>query len=112
MLTEIFRLLARHRTVIRLFDACAKDRPEIAEVWYATGRRGALAGLAAYLDDRTERGWLRRFPDSAAANRLVLETLTFWAVHRHWDPSPDPFDPQRVERTAISFLVAALVKSG
>ena len=27
-------------------------------------------------------------PDRAVAARLVLETLVFWAVHRHWDPGP------------------------
>lgn len=112
VLTETYELLARHRTAIRLFDACAADRPEIARVWYDIGRRGVAGGLDAYLRERTRRGRLCRFPDAAVASRLVIETLTFWAVHRHWDPSPEPFDETSARQTAIAFLVSALAPAG
>jgi len=40
----------------------------------------------------------------------VLETLVFWAVHRHWDPSPQAVDEGSARRTVLCFLAAALVK--
>lgn len=109
VLGETYDLLAQHRTAIELFDACATDRPEIATVWYAVGRRGAMSGLDTFLQDRARRGYVRTFPDPAAASRLVLETLTFWAVHRHWDPSPQAFDEEQARATVLEFLCAALL---
>lgn len=110
VLGELYDLLARHRTAIELVDRCAADYPELARVWYRAGREGARALLARYLDDRARRGRLRRFEDGAVVARIVLETLVFWAVHRHWDPSPQAIDEAAGRRTVLAFLEAALVK--
>ena len=110
ILGELYDALARHRTAIKLLDRCARDYPEIAKIWYREGREGALSLLDRYLDERARRGRLRRFEDSPIAARIVLETLVFWAVHRHWDASPQNVDDDSARRTAIAFLVGALVK--
>ena len=110
ILGELYDALARHRTAIKLLDRCAPDYPELAKVWYRAGREAALSLLARYLDDRARRGRLRRFEDSVIAARIVLETLVFWAVHRHWDPSPQTVDEDSARRIALAFLVGALVK--
>jgi AcrR family transcriptional regulator len=109
VLSELFDSLARHRTAIKLLDRCAADYPELARVWYRTGREGALSLLARYLEDRARRGKLRRFEDPAVAARIVLETLVFWAVHRHWDPSPQPVDAETAKRVALDFVASALL---
>jgi AcrR family transcriptional regulator len=110
ILGELYDTLARHRTAIKLLDRCANDYPELAKVWHREGREGALSLLARYLEDRARRGRLRRFGDSAIAARIVLETVVFWAVHRHWDPSPQAIDEESAKRTALAFLVGALMK--
>ena len=110
VLGELYDALARHRTVIKLLDRCAADYPELAKVWYGAGREGALSLLSRYLDERARRGRLRRFENSAVAARIVLETLVFWAVHRHWDPSPQEVDEASAKRAALAFLTSALVK--
>jgi AcrR family transcriptional regulator len=110
VLGELYDALARHRTAIKLLDRCASDYPELAKLWYGAGREGALFLLSRYLDDRARRGRLRRFEDSAIAARIVLETLVFWAVHRHWDPSPQAVDEDSARRTTLAFLTSALVK--
>ena len=110
VLGELYDALARHRTAIKLLDRCAPDYPELAKLWYRAGREGALSLLGRYLDDRARRGRLRRFEDGAIAVRIVLETLVFWAVHRHWDPSPQAFDETSARRTVLAFLTSALVK--
>ena len=101
--------LARNRIGIKLLDRCALDYPELAKLWYRAGREGALGLLGRYLDDRTRRRRLRRFDDAAVAARIVLETLLFWAVHRHWDPHPQLVDEDAARDTAIQFVVSALV---
>jgi AcrR family transcriptional regulator len=110
VLSELYDSLARHRAAIKLVERCAPDYPELAKVWYRAGREGALARLGRYLDDRAHRGRLRRFEDGAVAARIVLETLVFWAVHRHWDPSPQTLDEGSARRTVLAFLTSALVK--
>jgi AcrR family transcriptional regulator len=110
VLGELYDALARHRTAIKLLDRCAPDYPELAKLWYRGGREGALSLLARYVDERTRRGRLRRFEDTAVAVRIILETLVFWAVHRHWDPSPQAVDEASAKRTALAFLTSALVK--
>jgi len=110
VLGELYEALARHRTAIELLDRCAPDYPELAKVWYRAGRETALSLLTRYLDDRARRGRLRRFEDAAIAARIVLETIVFWGVHRHWDPSPQTVDEDSARRIALAFLVGALVK--
>jgi len=108
ILGELHDTLAGHRTAIKLFDRCAHDYPELAKLWYRAGREEALALLGQYLEDRARRRRLRRFEDPAVTARLVLETLVFWAVHRHWDPSPQPIDERAARRTVLAFLTRAL----
>ncbi len=110
VLGEIYDALARHRTAIKLLDRCAHDYPELAKLWHGAGREGALALLGRYLDDRARRGRLQRFEDGAVAARIVLETLVFWAVHRHWDPSPQSIDESSARRTVLAFLIGALMR--
>jgi AcrR family transcriptional regulator len=110
ILVELYDALAQHRTAIKLLDRCARDYPELAKVWYVSGRETMLLLLAQYLDDRARRGRLRRFEDAAIAARIVLETVVFWAVHRHWDASPQTVDEDSARRTALAFLAGALVK--
>lgn len=110
VLGELYAALASHRIGIKLLDRCALDYPELAKLWYRAGREGSLALLDRYLDDRARRGRLRRFANEAVAARIVLETLIFWSVHRHWDPHPQSVDEATAENTAIQFIVSALVK--
>jgi hypothetical protein len=110
VLGELYDAMARHRTGIELLDRCALDYPELAKLWYRGGREGALGLLTRYLGDRTRRGCLRRFEDADVAARIALETLVFWAVHRHWDPSPQAVDEDSARRTALAFVTSALVE--
>jgi AcrR family transcriptional regulator len=110
ILGELYDALARHRKAIKLLDRCARDYPELAKLWYRDGREAALSLLTRYVDTRMRRGRLRRFEDAAVAVRIVLETLVFWAVHRHWDASPQAVDEASAKRTVLAFLTRALVK--
>jgi AcrR family transcriptional regulator len=110
ILGELYDGLARHRVALKLVERCAPDYPELASIWYRAGREGALSRLGRYLEDRARRGKVRRFEDGAVAARIVLETLVFWAVHRHWDPSPQGFDESSARRVVLAFLTSALVK--
>jgi AcrR family transcriptional regulator len=77
----------------------------------------ALTGALARRSPGDVRGELdgilrdvRRWPDPAIAARIVLETLVFWGVHRHWDFAPQQVDDRAAEDTAVTFLLDAVLK--
>jgi len=106
---ELYSTLHRSRTGIKLIDRCAHDYPELAAVWFQGGRYGLLELLAQYLRSRIRRKLLREVVDVGGAARFVLETIVFWAVHRHWDPSPQPIDERVAEDLVVALICNALV---
>jgi AcrR family transcriptional regulator len=108
ILGELYEAMARNRTGIKLVDRCAVEYPALAKVWFTQGREALLIQLTQYLEQGLRAGWLRPVPDPIVAARLVIETLVFWAVHRHWDPSPQPVDPRVAQDTVVQMLVGAL----
>ncbi len=107
---ELYDVLARNRRGLKLLDRSARDQPELAALWFEQARGGLVALLVRYLDERIRRKLLRDVPDTAAAARLMLETIVFWAVHRHWDAHPQVVDEAVAEDTVVRFLVGALAK--
>ncbi|MEW6270643.1 MAG: helix-turn-helix domain-containing protein [Thermodesulfobacteriota bacterium] len=107
---ELYDTLSANRIGIKLLDSSARDVPELAALWFDSTRVGLIELLAQYLGDRFRRKRLEPAPDAAAAARLVLETLVFWAVHRHWDVAPQPIGDDVARETAVHFVVSALAK--
>jgi AcrR family transcriptional regulator len=107
---ELYDVVARNRFGIKLLDRSAPDYPELAAVWFESARDGLLRLLTQYLEDRTRRKLLRPVPDPAVAARLMIETIVFWAVHRHWDPHPQAVEESVAKDTVVRFLVGALAK--
>jgi AcrR family transcriptional regulator len=107
---ELYDALARNRRGIKLLDRSAPEYPELAALWFEGARGGLVARLAQYLEDRSRRKLLRPVPDAAVAARLLIETVIFWAVHRHWDPHPQPVDESIAKETVVRFIVSAFAK--
>jgi AcrR family transcriptional regulator len=107
---ELYDALARNRHGIKLLDRAAPDYPELAALWFERARGGLVGQLAHYLEDRSRRKLLRPVADAAVTARLLIETLVFWAVHRHWDPHPQAVDESAAKETVVRFIVGALAK--
>lgn len=110
ILEQIYDVLARHRHGIELIDRSARDQPELAALWFQGSRSGLVGLLAQYLGRRIAQRALRPVPDVDAAARLIVETLAWWAVHRHWDSHPQPIREDVAMATPVTFLVNALAK--
>jgi AcrR family transcriptional regulator len=110
ILTDLYVRMTRNRFGIKLVDRCAQDQPELAAVWFDQGRWGQNAALAQYLDLRATTGALRRVPNTRIAARTLLEIIAFWAVHRHWDPSPQPVDEASVQAAVVDQLLHGLIQ--
>lgn len=102
---DLYRRMARNRKSLKLVDRCALDHPELAAAWFEEGRWAQHAALMRYLERRIADGVLRPVRSIAIAARFVLETIAFWAVHRHWDPSPQPLVEEEVESTLVELVL-------
>ncbi len=111
VLRETYRQLSLNRVALKLVDRAAHDHPELAAVFYGVARIGAHALLTRYLEERIRRGHFLPVSDVAVTARFVLETITFWSVHRFWDPAPQTVDDEVAERTVIESLMRALIGS-
>ena len=110
ILGELYDTLARNRYGIKLLDRSAQDLPELAALWFDTARGGLIATLAHYLETRMHRKLLRPLPDAAITARLIIEAVSFWAVHRHWDPHPQIVEETVARDTVVQFILNALGK--
>jgi AcrR family transcriptional regulator len=110
IISDLYTRMSRNRFGIKLVDRCAKDQPELAAVWFGQGRSGQNLALAQYLELRAAKGLLRRVPNTQVAARTVLETIAFWAVHRHWDPSPQSVDEASVQAAVVDQLLHGLIR--
>jgi AcrR family transcriptional regulator len=107
---DLYDTVAGNRLGLKVLDRSARDLPDLAALWFEGARGGLVNLLAQYLDDRIRRKRFRRFPDTSAAARLIIETVVFWAVHRHWDAHPQAVDEATAKETVVRFIVGALVK--
>ncbi len=101
---ELLSLLEANRHEIRFVERCAHDLPALAEIWYREGRVRIMEKVAAYLEKRSQQGLIPASEDIRVQARLVLETLTMWAVHRLGDPAPQQIDEARAHRILVRFV--------
>jgi AcrR family transcriptional regulator len=106
---DIYDALARNRVGIKLVDRSARDIPELGQLWFGGARTFLVDALVHYLTDRVRTGRLRALVDAGVAARFVVETCTFWAVHRHWDVGRPDVPEDRIQAAVIDLVKAALV---
>jgi AcrR family transcriptional regulator len=106
---ELFTLETQTREAADMIERSARELPELADLLNGGLRRPVLAALTEYLGSRASSGALRATPDPAVTARLVLETLTWFARHRHWDPDGAAIPEDVAADTAVDALIHAFV---
>lgn len=104
---EFYDWLARYWRGVRIVEKCALEWPELSTFFYRELRSGGLDLLERYLDGRAREGRLRTMPDTAVAARVVLETVSFFAMHRHTAPDSADIDDGAARSTVLCILRAA-----
>ncbi|MBV8135042.1 MAG: TetR/AcrR family transcriptional regulator [Deltaproteobacteria bacterium] len=94
-----------------LVERSAVDLPELAQLFYIERRRSLIAQLAKYLESRIEMGAIRSLPDVPTAARLILETVVWFARHRHNSPDSAMISKTAALETTVDFLVSGLLAS-
>jgi AcrR family transcriptional regulator len=105
IIRELYTKTAHYRIGMKLVERSALDYPELAFLWFGEIRSKILQQFAEYLQLRIEK-----VPDYAATARLIVETIVFFAVHRHQDPFPTPMSDRLAEETVVDNLVNAYIK--
>ena len=90
IVTDLYARLARHRIAIKLVDRCAPELPDLAEIWFGTGRRANVDGVQEYLVRRQQAGTVNLPGPAPLVARTIVELCAMWAVHSHFDPAPAP----------------------
>jgi AcrR family transcriptional regulator len=106
---ELYGMVARSRKLIRLVERSAIDLPELRTGFYVKGRRPFLSKIEAYLDARIANGQLRQVPDTAATARFIVESISWFANHRHGDQDSSNIDESAAEQVCVDMLVHGLI---
>jgi AcrR family transcriptional regulator len=98
-----------YRPLLAVIERCAVEMPELEAAWFGGTRSGSFSQLARYLERRTAAGLLRPMPDVDVAARVVTESLSWFAWHRHQGRDSNLYQDEAVRRTVVEFICAALV---
>ena len=96
------------RSAADLLERSALDLPDLAALWFGEVRKAHFERLARYIRQRMDQGQFKQLPDAAVAARIVIETVVFFARHRHRDPF-EKLDDEATRETVVRFVLGALV---
>jgi AcrR family transcriptional regulator len=105
---ELYLKIEQTREPATVLERSALDLPELFTIFFVRTRRGLLDRLARYIEKRVVGGCFQPIPDAATAARFLLESVTFFARHRHSDPDIKPGDDNLVRETAVQLIVRAI----
>jgi len=107
---ELFVRTEESREGATMLERSALDVPELYHLFFQQVRRGLFDRMTRYVGSRMEDGDFQK-GDPAVTARYIIETVTFFARHRHLDPEPQRLDDDRV-RNSIIALVTRSVAAG
>jgi AcrR family transcriptional regulator len=109
IIEERYALLEHYWPLLAVIERCAVEMPALEAAWFGLARAGTYEELSSYLERRMAAGLLRPMTDSEVAARLVTESLSWFAWHRHEGRDANLYDDAAGKRTVVEFICAALV---
>jgi AcrR family transcriptional regulator len=110
ILVDLYQRIAQNRLAMKLVDRCATEYPELAAVWFGEGRWVQHQLLVELINTRSKQRRLRSVEQPEVVARSILETIAFWAMHRHFDAAPQQVDDAVAEKAVIDLLMNGLLK--
>ncbi len=107
---ERYAMLERLWPMLAVIERSAVDLPDLEAYYYGRARRSHHDQLARYLEMRAARGYLRPTPDPLLTARIVTESITWFAWHRHEGRDALLFDDDVVRETVVEFVCAGLLE--
>lgn len=104
---RLYAFIEDNNLALKLFARCSEDLPELATWYYVETRRGLLEVLGEYLSNRMDAGVLRQVPSIPVAARFIVETVAWFAMHRHGDADSAMLSDTDCRRSVQDLVAAA-----
>ena len=108
----LYGLLEHNRTALQLVEQCSAELPELAQWYFVENRRAVLALLGEFLRARIDAGLLPPVPNVPVAARFIVETIAWFAMHRHGDPDSAMLSDEDCRRTVRHLVPSAFLPPG
>jgi AcrR family transcriptional regulator len=105
IIDALYGFVERHRQTLQLVERCAADLPELAQWFFVQRRRATLEQLGEYLRQRIAAGEFLPVPDVPTSARFIVETIAWFAMHRHGDQDSAMLDDDTCRRTVRHLLL-------
>jgi AcrR family transcriptional regulator len=108
---ELFDQTERSRDGATILERSARDVPELFGLFFEQIRRELFEQLTRYVTMRMQQGAFHA-ADPQTAARFLIESVTFFARHRFFDPHPQTLDDDAVRRTIVDLITRSLAVDG
>jgi AcrR family transcriptional regulator len=106
IIEELYDRTVETRRFASALERSAVDLPDLFQLFFVQVRRSLFDRVERYVEQREQFG-VRLSPEVAA--RYLVETVTFFARHRHRDPDPMRTDDASVRAQVVALLVQAFI---
>jgi AcrR family transcriptional regulator len=107
---ELFARTEATRGPADALERSALDLPELFQTFFLGFRRRLFERYTRYVTSRSRSGAFRSDLDPRVGARFLVETVTFFARHRHRDPDPTLLpDADTIRASVIPMIVEALL---
>ncbi len=112
IIKERYAIVAGLWPVLAVIERCAVELPELEALYFGRARAAHFERMTRYVKKRADAGYLRAWPESAIAARLVTETIAWFAWKRHEERDARLYDDELVQQVVVEFLAAGLLAQG
>jgi AcrR family transcriptional regulator len=104
---ELFVRTEESREGATILERSALDVPELYHLFFEQLRRDLFDRMTRYVGTRMQDGDFHK-GDPTVTARFIIETVTFFARHRHLDPEPQRLDDDTVRNSIIALVTRSL----
>jgi len=108
---ELFDQTERSREGATILERSARDVPELFGLFFEQVRRDLFERMTRYVTIRMQDGVFHR-NDPQTTARFIIESVTFFALHRFLDPYPQTLDDATVRETILDLVTRSLTVGG
>jgi hypothetical protein len=105
---ELFVRTEETREGATILERSALDVPELYQLFFGQVRQRLFDRMTRYVTMRIHAGGFA-LADPVVAGRFIIETVTFFARHRHLDPAPTTFNDDIVRHSIVDLITRSLI---
>lgn len=110
LLGELYDLTAKQRVAIRMLERSAQEWPELSDFYLQRVRAPAVEILQDVLVILQRQGTVRELVSTQASAYLVMETIAWFAMHRHFSRDTPDISDDVARSVALDHLVSGLIR--